>query len=1122
MYRNVLSLLFAFVLLPASLAWAQQGAVEGQVTDAETGDPLPGVNVVLEGTQRGAATSADGEYRIGNVEPGTYTLSASFVGYDAYTEEVEVQAGETTEADIEMVPSAVELEEVAVTALGFETDRDEQATSTSRVTGEDLAEAGEPSPIRSLSGKVAGVNITSSSGDPGAGARIQIRGQNTIQGDNQPLVVIDGVPVSNSTFGSGVAGVVQQSRLNDLNPNDIESVEVLKGAAASALYGSRAQNGVLAITTKSGAGQAGTNVTFRSSVAFDEVNRTVPLQQEFGQGAGGLFSRGTSLSWGDRIADREGGEDNYITDPSDEGYAGRAVGRQSGTEYYAIPGGTVDNPHGGKNSRETWDHAEDIFQTGLTLENNLSVRGGGEDTRYFLSLADTRQEGIIQGNSNYGRTSIRLNAERNVTDRFTVGGVANYVRSASDRIQQGSNISGLMLGTLRAAADFNNERDYLVDYEDPAGVVTEGRHRSYQNPIGSAANPGYDNPFFTTYRNLNTALVDRISGKLDASYDPLDWLNLTARLGLDTYSDRRQGFFPVFNASNPDGSAFEEEWGEYVLTADFIARGARDLNENVVLDMLLGTQLSHRETDFLGGELSGFTNPVDYRSLSNSASESITAETEQSVQRTIGFFGEAEFQLYDQLFLTATGRIDNSSTFGPEADNTFFYPSLQAAWQFSGLLPEESTLSFGKLRASYAEVGREPGPYLAYTYFNTDGFFDGYTSTTFTPSAYGGGFQRDDRLASPAVVPERKTEFEVGADLRFFDDRFGLSATFYQNKSEDLIFDLDTAPSSGFLSQTQNAATMENQGVELEADLNWLARDNFTWTTSLNWSANENTVTSLSGVREFALAGFVGSTSSVVEGEPFGVLYGNVWERYEEGDEIPDGFEAGDRVLDANGFPIMADAEDVAGDPNPDWRAGIGNTFTYGGLSLGVLVDVKMGGDVWNGTKGGLYFFGTHEDTGKWTTVSAEEAGTLTNYLGLTLEDMAASSGTVEQNDDGSYSFRGTVEDFGAGDVIVDEYYRYVGPGSGFTGPFEQFIEDGSYVRLREATLSYSWTGSTVERLGLASIEFTLAGRNLLLLTDYTGIDPETNLTGPTNGQGLDYFNNPATRSYRFSIGLNY
>jgi TonB-linked SusC/RagA family outer membrane protein len=1137
MYRPILLVLLSILLIPAMARAQDVGTISGTVTDAQTGGTLPGVNVTLEGTTTGAATNSDGEYSIEGVPAGTVTVQATFVGYQSFSETVEVAAGETTTLDIALQPTAVQLDEIAVTALGFETQRDQLATAQSSVDAADLANTAETSVLKSLSAKASGVNITSFGGDPGSGARIVIRGAKTIQGDNQPLVVIDGVPVSNQTFGEDVDGVQQQSRLNDIPPEDIASIEVLKGASAAALWGSRAQNGVIVVETKSGGFDERTNVTWKTSVGADVLNKTQDLQTRFGRGSGGFFQQTPTagFSWGDQISRRAGGADDVNDGPTDP----VAVGQQTGRRYYSIDSGTLENPHGGKRSRETIDQGEALFENGITIENTLSVNGGGENGRYYLSLAHSQVDGIIPENSNYERTSIRVNADRNVNEKLTFSAVGNYVRTNSDRVQQGSNVSGLLLGQYRTAADFDNE-DYSVNYYPDGldGAVVEGAHRAYRNPLGASFAPVYDNPFWTINRNTNTTLVNRLLGKVEASYDALDWLNLTSRVGLDYYDDRRQVQFPIRNASLPGGFNEEDRYAEYRINADVIGRANRQVAEDILGSLTLGFSYSRREFERMQGEVTDFSNPVEIRSITNGTAENISPFFNNEVQVTTGVFGELGFDLYDQIFIKGTGRFDQASTFGPQADDTFFYPSGSIAWQFSDVVPDNDILSFGKIRFSAAKVGREPAPYQAFSYFVPGTFFDGFTSTTLSASGYGGGFAREDNLGNPFIVPEETFEYEGGIDLRFLNDRIRLGGTYYVNNSRDVIFPLDVAPSSGFETQTQNAAEIENRGVEIDLSADWPEVGDFSWTTDVRWSTNNNEVTDLAGVQEFALAGFTSATSSLVEGESFGVLFGNRWRRdsFEPRTqaEIDQGFTVAEdgRVLDPSGFPLGAATQGVLGDPTPDWTAGVGNTFRYKGVSVDVLFDFKIGGDVWNGTKGALFFFGRHTDQAALTTISADQANSLTNILGCTVAEMADGACTslygytqtsnARQNEDGSYTFRGEVTDFGGGPVIVDEPYYNLGPGSGFTGPAEPFIEDGSFVRLREVSLSYNWNTGLVQRAGLSSVDFSVTGRNLWLATDYDGIDPETNLTGPSNGQGLDYFNNPNTRSYRFTVRLNY
>lgn len=1098
-----------------SIAFAQSSTISGTVTDAETDEPIPQANVFIIELESGAATDFDGNYEISNVEHGTYKVRISSVGYASLEESITVDENNTT-FDFSLGADIRLLDQVVVSALGFEENIDEMAVSQSRVSGDRLTGSGESNLVSGLSGKTSGVNVINTSGDPGAGARILIRGANTITGNNQPLFVVDGVPVYNTQAGSGIAGVAQQSRINDLNPNDIKSVRILKGPSAAAVWGSRAANGVVIIETKSGRDSATDdrkiNISVGSQVSFDDVNEMPSLQDTYGQGFGGEFVFGDAFSFGDKISERSGGEDVLDTSPGNVATSGdQTFGR------------IIE-----KNSRDVFDHSSNIFETGVKVDNTISVSGGDEAGNFYLSFGNLTQDGVIKTNSNYDRRSVSARSTRYFED-FTATVSANYTKTDSDRIQQGSNVSGLLLGSLRTAPDFNSEIANEVDYVTETGEVLTDRHRSYRNPLGASPTPIYDNPFWMMENLLNRAEVNRLQGSTELTYDHSEWLSLTHRLGLDYYGDRRYEVTPIYAANNPSGSLYEEEITQFQVNSDLILRATRDISEDYSVSGLVGWNLNNRETDQLGGESSDIILNTFNRDLSNY--ESTNPFQSRSTVRTSALYAVLDFSAFDQFFLELTGRSESASTFGPETDNTYFYPSANLAWQFTQLDAFENNnwLSFGKLRVSYGEAGIQPGPYNTSTNF-FQGAFTSSWGDGLNPEAYGGGFARSSQAGNPRLQVERTKEFEFGADLRFFDDRVGLSVTRYLVETEDAILGVDRAPSIGFSSQVANAASIENKGLEVDLQLEAVRSDNFSWVIDANWSRNINKVTSLAGANEVTLAGFTGSTSSAVVGVQLGVLYGGQWRRTEEfplsDSEESAGFSVGNDgiILNPNGFPVQADAEGVAGDPNPDWRAGIGNSFNFRNLSLDVLVDVKMGGDVWNGTKGALFYFGTHAGTDIETTITAEQAANLVNYFGLDpATAQAFGYGTYTQNDDGGYTFRGYVEDFGAGDVIVDDSYYWGGPGSGFTGPFEQFIEDGTYVRLREVGLSYTLNSSGFrDWTGLASAEFSVKGRNLLLFTDYTGIDPETNLTGSSNGFGLDYFQNPSTRSFFFSVRINY
>ncbi|MEN7548198.1 SusC/RagA family TonB-linked outer membrane protein [Rapidithrix thailandica] len=1113
----------AIVVFFCTQVIAQERTITGQVSGEEEG-PLPGVSILVKGTNEGAVTDINGNYSI-SVPEGADILVYSYVGYLSQ----EVSIGNRTSINIVMESDTKTLSEVVVTALGFEASKDKLGNATHTVQGDALARSGEPNLINSMQGKSPGVNIVQSSGDPGAGSRIQIRGATSITQNIQPLIVIDGVPIFNDSYygegfggqdegssgsiGSG-GGVTQQNRLNDLNPDDIASIEVLKGASAAAVWGSRAANGVLVITTKKGSSSKDrVTINFNSSVSFDEVNQEIPLNERYGQGSGMIYSPTNVLSFGDRIANRPGGDDTFITDENAPGYAGMFIGN-TGKTYYAIAPGTENDLSGGKNSRAVFNPFDYLFETGVTWTNSISLGTSGDKGDVYLSLSHLDQDGIIKENSTYQRTTGRINANRYLGKLFTVKTSAGYTRTTSNRVQMGSNLSGLFLGGLRTPADFFSE-DYEGTYIDPSGFEFPERQRAYRNYLGANTSSGYDNPLWMMRNITSKAVVNRFIGKLELGFDPLSWLNITARGGLDFYTDEREDFYPILSAGENSGGRFTKETiTRSQLNLDLIARANFKLNDYINTNFLVGLGLNEQKLDDHGATTRQFTNPLSPPQLSNGTGGNRFLFNYEEVIRTIGYYATAGVELYDQVFVNLSGRVDALSSL-PVSDNTFFYPAGDIAWQFTKILPQNSILTFGKLRAGYGKVGRGPDPYLLKTTFinpdnNTDGGFGEGWGPGVNPDAYGGGFAISNVAGNPDIKPETKIEFEVGADLRFINDRLTLGVTYYENETNDLIIQVDVPESSGFIKQTTNAADIENKGIELDLSGTILKNPDFSWVTNINYSHNRNEVLRMSGTNSVLISGFSGTSSRGVVGEQLGVLWGARWTRNDDGS----------LDLDENGFPQLGEEAGVIGDPNPDFRLGFGNTFTYKNLTVNILFDGSFGNKMWNGTKGALAFFGRAAYTAEETILTEAQANDLLVWDGSTVAEVYP----YAQQGDGTYVVRGSIRDFGAGNVFLDEIWYTVGPGSGFTGPDEQFVEDAEWTRLREVTVSYNFNTPWVKDvLKLQNINFSFTGRNLKLWTDYTGVDPDTNLNGAgNNGFGLDYFNNPNTRSYIFTLRVTY
>jgi TonB-linked SusC/RagA family outer membrane protein len=1131
MKRTLLSLWLAVVVCAA---YAQQRTVTGKVTASEDGSSLPGVNVVVKGTTNGTVTDADGKFSIS--APENASLIFSFIGLKT----TEVPIGERSIVDVQLTLDITQLSEVVVTATGLEVSKDKLGYTTSKVSGASAQRSGEATLINSLSGKAAGVIINRSSGDPGAGSYIQIRGQSTITGANQPLIVVDGVPVYNSNIGTstggaqGNGGVVQQSRLNDLNANDIESYEVLKGASAGALWGARAANGVIMITTKKGSSDKGKiNVVYSGSYSTDEILVKHPLQKSWGQGVSGYYytnvlgnnlfgaASGLPYSFGDKIANRSGAADVTITDPLNANYRGYFQ-TPDGTKIYPIQDSDFDalgNEHGGKNSKTIYDPYDAIFGKGSYLDNNISLSGGDKTGNFYLSIGNLQQQGIVKANSDYNRTTIKFNTEKVFNKVIKVGTDLSYSRIVSNRIQQGSNVNGLFLGGLRTAPDFNNAQGYEGTYFDATGAGFPNRQLSYRNQIGRRADPVYDNPLWIVNNNKDKSEVDRFIAKVQVDATPIEWLTLTARIGADVYSDKRQTLYPVGSAGAANsGNLTLQTPREAQYNADFIARGTFELTKDLSLSALTGLNLNQRTFDNISGTVQAFTLTSDPPlNLGNSTAANRTPTNAFTQTRVAAWYGAAQFGYKEQVYLNMTGRAEAASTYGRSKSFTFFYPSADASWIFTKTLGlENKILNFGKIRASWGKVATQPTPYNTATYYNTSTYVEGWGSTVNSGSTiYGGGYEQGSQLGNNSLEPEIKTEIEIGGDFKFFDNRITLGATYFNNDVTGVLLPVAQAGSTGFITKYANAASLNNQGIEIELGADVIRTNNFKWNLYGNWTRLRNKVTDLAGTSSLFLAGFTGTSSRAVKDQPVGVLWGTDFKRD----------AANKLVLDANGFPVQSDTESVIGNPNNDWRAGVGSNFSYKGFSLNVLFEHSQGGDIWGGTRGALFNFGTHADTDHEVTLSPSEAATLKNAGGETIANYGSATSfgyPYKPNTDGSYTIRGYTTDFGGGKVVIDESW-YTGLGSGFGPVASQFIEKATWTRLREISLGYSLNSDVFRKATkLKSVDFSITGRNLFLWTEFKGNDPETNLTGPTNGRGLDYFNNPATKSYVFTVRITY
>jgi len=1075
---------FLLVLGCSLFSFAQQKEISGTVS-GDDGSPLEGATVTVKGSKIATSTDAKGTFKI-TVSGKSEIIVVSFTNYVSK----EIAVGNLSTLNISLKPATAELENVVVTVLGFQEKADKFGTASSKIGAPEVVRSGETGLLQGMAGKASGVSITRTTGDPGAGANIRIRGANTITGSSDPLIILDGVPISNTEIhGNGSSatgtGVAQQSRLNDINANDIESIQVLKGASASALWGSRAANGVLVITTKKGkAGKL--NISFSSSYSVDEINKRHPMQSTFGQGSLGRYSPTATNSWGDKIAERAGGDDIVSGTSYFKGYA-------TGYKYYTVAAGTAANVHGGKNDKRTFadKNFDAVFGKGHYLQNSLSLSGGNDKSKFFLGLENLDQTGIMKANSNYTRNSVRLNSDHNFGKYIKFSNKAAFINVKSDRIQNNSNTAGLYLGLLRTAPDFDNT-DYIGSYYDNNGVEFRNRHRSYRRYKGDNVQPTFNNPLWTIYNQTANSNVNRFLLSSEVTSNPFPWLDLILRSGIDANNDGRVYFFPVGSAGERSvGSYRNEKIGEIEKNIDLIARATTYLKEDLKGTLIVGANVNDRKRDILYAEASNFLDDINLQNFILSADANTHVINSLLHRSSNRGYTTANLEYKDQLFVNVSGALEAASTIS----KNFFYPSADVAWQFSKLpaFQNENFLSFGKIRAAWGKVGVQPTAYNFVTTYETavyNAYDDGLAVTNF-----GGGYRLDNVKGNNNLRPEIKTEWEIGTDFRFLKDKLSLSMSYYENKIKDILLNVGLPPSSGFTSQYSNAANMQNRGFEADLKYDLIKKKDLNLQVFTNYSRNRNKVISLSGTGTIDLTS-QSVSSRAVEGYQLGVLWGPRALRNDKGDF----------VLDANGFPNVDNEQGVIGDPNPDWRGGAGIAASYKGLDFNILFETAQGGDISQGTKSVLYNFGTHEDVGKEITLTE----TLKNVNGVSFP-----AGTV---------VRGNIGNYGGGNVLLDEaWYTSRGAGLGAAAIREFFIGDASWTRLREVSLGYTLsTPSFKKATKFSSMRFSLTGRNLFLWTDIVGFDPEVNQSGVNNGFGQEYFTNPCTRSWLFTVKLNF
>lgn len=1087
-FLSRISFVTAALATVASVAAAQGGTtVSGQVTNTQ-GAPIPGVNVFIQSLNAGTQTNAAGRYTFvvsgARANGQTATLTARVIGYSAQTASITLTAGATITHDFSLAVNALRLGEVVVTGAGTSTTREKLTTTINTVDSSALRRAIQPQNIVSaLAAQAPNVRVNTQSGEPGASAYIQIRGASSVTGTNQPLFVVDGQPIDNSTISTngGDASTVATNRASDINPADIASIDILKGGAAAAIYGARAANGVVLITTKRGrSGPA--RYTVSSTNAFDRPQLPTIIQSQYHQGnsqtpavCGGVNCRLTSATWGGLIA--------------------------AGTPVY--------------------NHESELFDTGLTSDNNVQVSGGSDRTTVFASGGLNLQNGFFKGpNNKYNRASVRIKGTQQVGQKLNIGLNVNYIDDRGFYVQKGSNTSGLMLGALRTPPEFNNENTYT-----PGGVQRTYR---FPNPGSEAALAGashYDNPFFVLNNPANRNELGRSISNVNVDWNPLGWLAVKETLGGDYWSDYRIEGLPFTSASKPLGQVTRYDLNNLEIDNNLTATATHTFSDNFNGTLTLGQNLNSRRFRDNYDQGTTLIAPVPLV-LQNTVKQ---VDTEfRSLRHIQAYFGQAEVDLFNQFVVNVGLRNDGFSTFGA-SNRRANYPKASAAWTFTNLLnggDRSGILSYGKLHFAYGVTGKEPPVYaavngLAFNTIGVGGFGDALNSTINGQ----GGVSSSFRVGNPALRPERDRETEYGVDLAFFNSKADFSAVYYDKRSSDVILAVPVSGAQyGATSRYANAAAVKNQGVEMTLNLHPIQSENVAWDIGVQYGRNRGNVTSLAGAQFIAYnnQGFTGAIGSSTIGYAPGVIRGSDFVRCGRALSLDDGSSVDAACgatanaqhalyLGADGLPIADPTDRVIADPNPKYTMSYSTTFKlFKKLTFSGLLDVRKGGSVWDGTRGVLNTFGKGIETLDRGTTDGQFGK---NFLTDVYPHVAGPGANV-------VPFK-TPHDW---EVWYSAFCGdCTGLGGGFGPVSEQFVEDGSFVKLRELSATYTLDMPWVRRLiGFSSADVRVAGRNLHTWTRYKGFDPEVNLGGGEFlTQGLDYFITPPVRSFVLGISLN-
>uniref|UniRef100_F4C5J8 TonB-dependent receptor plug n=1 Tax=Sphingobacterium sp. (strain 21) TaxID=743722 RepID=F4C5J8_SPHS2 len=1024
MKRKLLLFMLGLFFVSAHLL-AQQKTITGKVTDSQ-GQPLPGVTVSVKGTSTRTQTNGEGLYSI-ETSLGQI-LHFTYIGFQAQ----ETAVGTSNVISVSLQSTSSDLNEVVVTAMGIKREVRSLGYAAQDIKSEELLKNKDPNIINSLNGKIAGVNITNSSGAPGASSSIVLRGGTSLERDNQPLFVIDGMPMDNSTGqgdnsafdGSVNISTTNSNRAMDINPEDIESISVLKGPAAAALYGLRAAAGAIIITTKKGQ-EGSTTASVTSRFMTNWVNRLPEQQKLYKQGSyySGEFSDQTALSWGDKFTTGE----------------------------------TI------------YDNLGNFFETARAYDNSFNVSGGSAKGNFFLSASNLDQSGVVP-TTNFKRSTVRFNGEQKL-GIFTFGINASYAVSKSQKTLTGSGLWGSSGGGYMESVLSWPLNANMKDWINP-----DGSNKLLLPDVKLEDNT--DNPYWIINKNPQNDRNNRLIATAYTQVKITDWFDATYRLGIDNYTTNFRSLIAPGSSVKlawQDGMLSETDRAYNYINSNLMLNFHRTFFENWDASLVLGTTTEDTKLTSNSRRAEQFEIP-SFVDINNASNENKYYTQSINRKRLVGVYGDFRLSYKNMVYLGFTGRNDWSSTL-PLQNRSFFYPAISGSFVFTELLPQNRFLSFGKVRASYAQVGKDAAAYQTATYL-------------FGPElTIGGGYRNYWSRGNDLLKPETTKSVEFGTDLRFLGDRLGFDFTYYKNKSVDQILTPRVSNATGYILSSVNTGILENKGIEITLNATPIKRENFKWDATINFSHNNGVVKELPGSLPILYVTDVqvgnGKAASFGNGDFMGIS-GSKWQTDANGNLL----------LDWNtGYPLTSNSTTTyIGNREPDFIGGFNNSFTFRNWSFSFLFDFRKGGDIYNATEYLLTVNGMSKLT--------ENRGNTVTFTGQSLNPQTGQYEAVTR------------------EVVANEkYYRDI-----YANNVPFFIENVNWLRLRSISLAYSLPATLLKKASwIKGATITATGTNLLLFTNYSGMDPETSAAGAgvvgSGSVGIDYAGVPATAG--FALGLN-